>query len=204
MNSIKGEVDSMADTQQPRPLKRQRIVGDESSFKVVENVPLLGSAHQVLGDPFKIDEPLCPSLRNVVSNDDEAMDPPPPAQETERHPGPTMTGLSVLKLRRIQPGEEVCFGMVGNSNMFGQKGSNFNIGIKYPCPIRGNSVSTKSDNSCSARPIKSTASTGYMPEVWHNTAQIFQDLPCPERHESRIDPIVLYCRDSRQENAGKG
>ncbi|PMD66222.1 uncharacterized protein K444DRAFT_607661, partial [Hyaloscypha bicolor E] len=114
MNSIKGEVDSMADTQQPRPLKRQRIVGDESSFKVVENVPLLGSAHQVLGDPFKIDEPPCPSLRNVVSNDDEAMDPPPPAQETERHPGPTMTGLSVLKLRRIQPGEEICFGMVSN------------------------------------------------------------------------------------------
>ena len=72
----------------------------------------------MLEDPFKIDEPPCPSLKSVVSNDDEAMDPPPPAQETERHPGPTLSEFSVSKLQLIQPGEEVCFGMVGNSNMF--------------------------------------------------------------------------------------
>jgi hypothetical protein len=72
----------------------------------------------VLEDPFTIDEPPCPSLKSVVSIEDEAMDPPPPAQETERHPGPTMSKLSVSKLQRSQPGEEVCFGMVGNSNIF--------------------------------------------------------------------------------------
>ena len=40
MNSIKHEVDSMTDVQQPKPLKRQRILRDESSVKVVEDVPL--------------------------------------------------------------------------------------------------------------------------------------------------------------------
>jgi hypothetical protein len=49
MNSIKREVDSMADIQQPTPLKRQRIVGDESSVKVVENVPLFPSIIELDG-----------------------------------------------------------------------------------------------------------------------------------------------------------
>ncbi|KAF8860512.1 hypothetical protein BDZ45DRAFT_575670, partial [Acephala macrosclerotiorum] len=49
INSIKREVDSMADIQQSRPLKRQRIVGGESSIKVVENVPLLPSIIELDG-----------------------------------------------------------------------------------------------------------------------------------------------------------
>ncbi|KAJ8067482.1 hypothetical protein OCU04_004826 [Sclerotinia nivalis] len=171
MNFIKRELDSMADIQQPRPFKRQRIVGDQSSVKVVENVPLspsiieldrisvfetlnmdafeepmeyfaldcaesnsvilladesgseiekqeharlLDSAHQVSGDPIKLDELPCPGFKSVVSNDDETMYPPPPAQETGRHAGLTMSELSVLKFPRIKPGEEVCFGMVSN------------------------------------------------------------------------------------------
>jgi hypothetical protein len=49
MNSIKREVDSMADIQQPRPLKRQQLVEDESSVKVVENVPLFPSIIELNG-----------------------------------------------------------------------------------------------------------------------------------------------------------
>jgi hypothetical protein len=42
------------------------------------------------------------------------MDSHPPVQEAELDAEPTTSELSVLKLPRIKPGEEVCFGMVGN------------------------------------------------------------------------------------------
>jgi hypothetical protein len=75
---------------------------------------LFGSAHQALSDPFKVDAPPCPSLESVVSNEDEAMDSHLPVQEVKLDAEPAMSELSVSKLPRIKPGEEVCFGMVGN------------------------------------------------------------------------------------------
>jgi hypothetical protein len=75
---------------------------------------LFEPAHQALGDPFKVDSPPCPSLESVVSNEGEAMDSHLPVHEAELDVEPAMGGSSVSKLSRIELGEEVCFGMVGN------------------------------------------------------------------------------------------
>ncbi|APA11535.1 hypothetical protein sscle_08g063050 [Sclerotinia sclerotiorum 1980 UF-70] len=40
MNFIKHELDFMTVIQQPGPFKRQRIIGNEWSVKVVEDIPL--------------------------------------------------------------------------------------------------------------------------------------------------------------------
>jgi hypothetical protein len=102
---------------------------------VTDEKQLLDSVDQVLGDSIELDRSPCPSFTSAVSNDDETMDSPPPAQETEHYAGPTMSELSALEFPRIKPGEEVCFGMVSNSNVFNHERSDFKIGLKYPCPF---------------------------------------------------------------------
>jgi hypothetical protein len=90
----------------------------------------------MLGDSTKLGEMSCPSSTNVVFNDDEAMDFPTPAQATEHYAEPTRNELTVLRCPLIEPEEEVCFGMVSNSNVFKHQSSDFKIGLKYPCPAR--------------------------------------------------------------------
>jgi hypothetical protein len=92
---------------------------------VTDEEQLLDSVHRVLGDSIEFDRSPCPSFMSAVSNDNETMGSPPPGQETEHYAGPTMSETSVSEFPQIKPGEEVCFGMVGNCHVFNHQGSDF-------------------------------------------------------------------------------